>query len=1773
MEVKFNGQFTFARISASAGDKALTISFKIESDDAELEQLHDIYLSISCDWDRDKAEEMDSDKDGSIDIATLPNDTTVVVEELKPAPPQKTTLTKSAASTAAGLTTWTVQCAVGNEDGKVPTELVDSLPKELDYVTDSAAVTVTPQDGSASPAYSIYDDVTHRLIYVLPATAKEVTLEYQTKPSSAVITKFWQDGKTPSFENMAQAQNDSVVCAEAKYRVSYNGLKPLVKKQYLDLDYEETSGTYFATWGIEVDSQGQTLELLTLHDTYGTALLLPQAADGTVDFDQMDMQIVYADPGGVPDPTIPIEEKDVHMDANNRTIDIDLAPYFAQMAGLPKQSFRVTYKLQVDKSALEQGSTPESFRNQVFGEFKTTEMTDLANSAISTAELPVKTENTLILQTGGQYNSATRALPWTTTINPGLQSGVVSPNLTSVVYEDRFTKGSSSSEFFGYEYQSFGLTEAAIQAQRDSIEQQIKAQFQEKGLTAATVNVSITETDTERVLRVELTNTGTASIQFRYSTYVLKPEHWASNLSNRTFRNQVSLLSAGTTINGVAITKDATASARVTVSGTVLQKWPRDSYDTTNNQLDWGIEVNRRLSPLGKIQVVDVLPEGVTYIPGTARLKNGPAIPDNVADENGNYVSQNGQTLTFYLNLEKPERIEIIYTTSVDTNSPQFTQTTHAKLNNQAKLSIWSEADKAWLETAKAQQTAHILYSVLNKTVIQSNDQEDGVRKANYTVQINPLRMELQEPGADQVMLVDTLADGLLLDLDSVQLYAGVTPVAPKPSGGMVHEYRPTINPGARITADIQYDTVQNQLKIVLPESNQPYYLTYTAYLTRAGVDLSNRVQLVNTCMDDSMVQAEKTVKYNIISGGASLRPPANRYCSLLLKKVSSDSSATPLEGAEFGLYSAESEDALLAIGVSGADGVCTLSVQKSQIAGLQQLFYKELKAPPEHLVGNNGQWHAVSMEEVTASAANPIVVPNEAATDGKTGRLRILRQDEYTQEPLAGAVFTVYEGDTEVASGTTNLRGIVEFDGLDPAKSYRIVETTPPAGYPPTAEKLVQAAVEPKETILENGLKPLDCTILKTGAQTGAPLAGAKFGLYDTADCSGTPITTTETDNEGKCTFAKLDASRQYWVREIAPPEHYAPSDTIYQLDFSKGENIDLSIKNTRKPVTLEIIKQDEKQQPLANAEFELTEDREQLDVVGTGITGTDGRLRFDNLLPNHTYYLWETKAPEGYQCPTEPVVFTTDLQSGGDQVQLTVQNKLTPITLTVQKVDDISKEPLPGAVFRLTTDPEGLTEQAVVSCDENGVAVFYDLLPDCTYYLWETTAPAGYVCPQGYIREIHTTKQQSALHETIENSQLRTSLTVHKVDAETNAPLSGAELVLSRDEAGTDIIRSLETDAAGTVQFEDLLPGHTYYVTERRAPAGYEKTDQVFPVTIPTVSSGGTPEPVQLSVPNQRSRDDSGSGGGGSGGGGNVTPLQYTLTYDLRYDSKTERETYPAGTHVRLNRTPFRDGYFFTGWYREAACINRISEVYLTGNQTVYAGWERYAVSDLLNAEDHFAYIIGYPDGKVHPEDNVTRGEVATIFFRLLDPEVREDNLTQDTAFTDVPADRWYRTAIATMESMGIVNGRTPTEFAPDAPITRAEFAAIASRFHLGELTPDAAFTDIAGHWAEDEICRGATLGWIRGYEDGSFRPEQYITRAETMTLVNRMLLRLPETPADLLSNMIRWPDNADSQVWYYLAVQEATNSHDHFRKPDGVYETWTALNPVEDWTKYER
>ena len=224
-------------------------------------------------------------------------------------------------------------------------------------------------------------------------------------------------------------------------------------------------------------------------------------------------------------------------------------------------------------------------------------------------------------------------------------------------------------------------------------------------------------------------------------------------------------------------------------------------------------------------------------------------------------------------------------------------------------------------------------------------------------------------------------------------------------------------------------------------------------------------------------------------------------------------------------------------------------------------------------------------------------------------------------------------------------------------------------------------------------------------------------------------------------------------------------------------------------------------------------------------------------------------------------------------------------------------------------------------------------------------------------------------------------------------------------------------------------------------------------------------------------------------------------------------------------------------------------------------------------LNNTDHFAYIVGYGNGEVRPQNSITRAEVAAIFFRLLEDDVRDANYTRQNKFTDVSNDAWYCSAVSTLSAMGIISGYPDATFRSNASITRAEFAAIATRFDVnGDKTP-ASFNDIADHWAKDEIAVAANNGWVNGYEDGSFRPQNKITRAETMSLVNRVLNRKPETAEDLLENMAKWTDNADTNAWYYLAVQEATNSHYYEYKENSQYEKWTELRETRDWSELDK
>ena len=322
-----------------------------------------------------------------------------------------------------------------------------------------------------------------------------------------------------------------------------------------------------------------------------------------------------------------------------------------------------------------------------------------------------------------------------------------------------------------------------------------------------------------------------------------------------------------------------------------------------------------------------------------------------------------------------------------------------------------------------------------------------------------------------------------------------------------------------------------------------------------------------------------------------------------------------------------------------------------------------------------------------------------------------------------------------------------------------------------------------------------------------------------------------------------------------------------------------------------------------------------------------------------------------------------------------------------------------------------------------------------------------------------------------------------------------------------------------------------------------------------------------------------------------------QYTLRFNANGGEGTMGDlTYTHGQDQSLTKCGFtRAGYDFLGW---ATAANGDVEYHdqqslsITQDTTLYAVWKQQpnqggsngghhnsgsggtqekpdeTPPTTLNDTDHYAYIVGYEDGTIRPNGHITRAEAATVFFRLLTDKARDANLTDRSPYPDVSAGAWYNKAIATLSRMGILSGYEDGSFRPNATVTRAEFAAMAARFDTEAKPVDTPFTDLTGCWAADEIAKAYGKGWVNGYGDNTFRPNGPITRAEAVTLINRVLRRLPETDKDLLPDERTWPDNPET-FWGYLALQEASNSHLYDRKSDG-YETQTKILPPRDWSQ---
>lgn len=296
-------------------------------------------------------------------------------------------------------------------------------------------------------------------------------------------------------------------------------------------------------------------------------------------------------------------------------------------------------------------------------------------------------------------------------------------------------------------------------------------------------------------------------------------------------------------------------------------------------------------------------------------------------------------------------------------------------------------------------------------------------------------------------------------------------------------------------------------------------------------------------------------------------------------------------------------------------------------------------------------------------------------------------------------------------------------------------------------------------------------------------------------------------------------------------------------------------------------------------------------------------------------------------------------------------------------------------------------------------------------------------------------------------------------------------------------------------------------------------------------------------------------------------------------------------AGSHVDIQGLPAGTSYSVTELSSAGYTVtSRNTEGTILKDDTVTASFNNHKSSSkkdddddggdtpALNREEHYAYIIGYKDGLLRPNGNISRGEVVTIFFRLLRDSVRAEYWSQTNPYSDVPADMWCNNAISTLTNMGIISGYSDGTFRPGDPITRAELTKIAAGFFADKRVTahyDGRFSDVSGsEWFISVLEKGIEEGIIQGYQDGTFAPNQYITRAQACTIINRTLGRQPE--ADRLlpdSQMLTWPDS-DPSAWYYAQMQEATNSHDYtwVTTSSGKVEKWTKKLPDRDWAALE-
>mgnify|MGYP005764873963 CR=1 FL=1 len=1181
--------------SMQKGENTISITFKMDnvevsennSDltaaDITFDWISEFNLAIGCMLNEN---EIDADDNGQIEI-TLPQNKILklIVSEFEPEEPEEPiapTLTKKVTSAMnnIGIASWKIVYTAPNDayiqkGMDIPKTLKDTIPEGLKFSGD-INISLEKDGQIIEDTVTISDESSFD--YDIDTNIQKITITYNTQLKDEEFYDIWQ-GNRKKYENKAvalDAYGTEISSLTAKASVNTNSISNLLRKEAHDITYHKANGNisdyYTVDWTVYVNTSDKELTNLTFVDTYADGLFVSEKMlESEENFNNFNLKIEY-DTDSSSAPTIEMKKEDVSLEkiGNSATgkekykIRIKLDDYISGNKIDTTKPFKITYSMQVDEefiNSVDPNITAEIFKNTVYGEFKT-EYLENTRTTPSVSDTPPYSVDALVSVKGLGYDNKTRKLEWSVIINPPKSTGE-QPNLTKIVFQDDVSnnKGLSSNR---RDYQSFGWTEKMLEEQKENIKSQIEKQFEEKGLNDATVNISFEPKGDRMYLNVIMEGTGKEQIDFKYYTYSMDARYWGGNLTT-THYNEVALLE-DTEVDGKEINYKISATAKngMGEKNNTLSK-SLQSYDTDTGLLTWNITVNNRCAPLGQTRIVETLSDGLVFNSCLVDGKEIPIYNEKTDTETGDYVIyENGISVIYIENVYEQHNVQVI--TKVDVNSDVFKNEKEVELSNKASLQIFSDVDNnSWIETADSTANTKIKNNILNKTSILP---DKNSTKVDYTVEINPLKIDLLDDEQLHLYIQDTLDDGLVLDDESVKLYEANVKIDKVNS-----IYTPTLEISGEAIENTNtiFNSGTNTLSVELPQSDKSYILKYSAYITIKNVELNDNIKLIGSSIPQSSSQYEFNCAVKLQSySSATLRPPTNIFYSVVVNKT--DDEDKPLKGVTIAMYSDKDESCLLGVGVSDENGKCIISVKNYLVKDYDKLYIKEITAPEGYLL--NQEWFEFNKSDGNKDDA-VVTIENKKAESGKEGKFVVYKYDEDTKIPLEGAEFALFDSNDDtkepIKTGITNVRGLLTFDGLEENKEYFLKEITAPKGYLIIDEykepkSIGKAIKEGREIQVANSIKPVTFTVIKQGSNNQILLSGAEFELYDNQEFLGTPLDKAVTDTNGEAKFTVMDITKNYWLKETKAPIGYKVNYEPILVDFEKMDNFKIIVINQKK-------------------------------------------------------------------------------------------------------------------------------------------------------------------------------------------------------------------------------------------------------------------------------------------------------------------------------------------------------------------------------------------------------------------------------------------------------------------------------------------------------------------------------------------------------------------------------------------------------------------------------